>query len=148
MGPNSALAQYNNRAATGVKTVLANATVDTSLARSESNLIQAPQGLIRTAERSPGENRKNNQLISIDDEDGLASTSIQTKEYLVLVGNRKWIKEKNFISIPEDLEQKILIQEKRGHTAILAAIDGMYDHVEFIKPLLLKSRGTISRPSP
>ena len=136
MGPNSALAQYNNRNASGVKTVLVNATVDTSMPRSESDLIQAPQPLIRTAETSLGENRKNNQLISIDDEDGLATSSIQSKEYLVLVGNRKWIKEKNFISIPEELEQKLIIQEKRGHTAILAAIDGMYEQAEFIKTII------------
>ena len=35
---------------TGVKTVLSDATVDASYARSETNLIKAPDGLIRTAE--------------------------------------------------------------------------------------------------
>ena len=107
-----------------MKTVLSDATVDASLSRSDSNLIKAPEGLIRTAENSVNDDRKKNQLISIDDEDGLTAFPVQTKEYLVLVGNRKWIKEKNFIDIPGDLEQKLLIQEKRGHTAILAAIDG------------------------
>lgn len=37
---------------------------------------------------------------------------------------RKWIKEKNFIDIPNDVETKLMTQEKQGHTAILAAIDG------------------------
>ena len=104
---------------------MSEATVDSSLSRSDSNLIKAPDGLIRTAEDSLNDDRKKNQLISIDDEDGLTSFPVQTKEYLVLVGNRKWIKEKNFIDIPTDLEKKLLVQEKRGHTAILAAIDGI-----------------------
>ena len=124
LGPNS-VRQTSSQPFTGVKTVLADATVDASLARSNTNLIQAPEGLIRTADNSLRGNQKKNQLISIDDEDGLASNQVQIKEYLVLVGNRKWIKEKNFISIPEDVERKLLIQEKRGHTAILAAIDGI-----------------------
>ena len=110
-----------------MKSILSDATVDASIARGDSNLIKAPDGLIGTAGNSASENRKKNQLISIDDEDGLTS-HIEEKEYLVLVGNRKWIKEKNFIDIPKDLEQKLLIQEKRGHTAILAAIDGIHLH--------------------
>ena len=109
---------------TGVKTVLSDATVDVSIARNDSNLIKAPEGLIRTGENSRLEKQKESQLIFIDDEDGLTS-SVEPKEYLVLVGNRKWIKEKNFINIPPALEQKLLLQEKRGHTAILAAIDGV-----------------------
>ena len=110
----------------GIKTTLSDATVDISIARSENNLIKAPDELIRTAENSVRKSREKNKLISIDDEDGLASSSIKNEEYLVLVGKRKWIKEKNFIDIPEVLEQKLLIQEKRGHTVILAAIDGMW----------------------
>ena len=112
-----------------MKALLSDATVDASFARGETNLIKAPDGLIRTAETNYNEHKKKNQLISIDDEDGLTSYPVKEKEYLVLVGNRKWIKEKNFIDIPEELEQKLLIQEKRGHTAILAAIDGRYINV-------------------
>ena len=105
---------------------MSDANVDDSLSRSASNLIKVPDGLIRTDEDSLNEDRRKNLLISIDDEDGLTSFPVQTKEYLVLVGNRKWIKEKIFIDIPVELEKKLLIQEKRGHTAILAAIDGMH----------------------
>ena len=105
--------------------MLADATLDNSMAKSQSSLIQAPRGLIRTAKISPMKNRKNNQLISIEDDDGVATEPISAKEYLVLVGNRKWIKEKNFINIPEELEEELLLQEKRGRTVILAAIDGM-----------------------
>ena len=110
----------------GVKTALSDATVDISIARTENNLIKAPDELIRTAENSLRHSREKNKLISIDDEDGLASSTIRNEEHLVLVGNRKWIKEKNFIDIPEILEQKLLVQEKRGRTVILAAIDGMW----------------------
>ena len=40
------------------------------------------------------------------------------------MGNRKWIKEKNFIEISQELESRLIGQEQLGHTAILAAIDG------------------------
>ena len=108
----------------GVKNLLSDATVDISIARTEGNLIKAPDELIRTANDSLRQSRAKNKLISIDDEDGLSSSAIQNEEHLVLVGNRKWIQEKNFIDIPDILEQKLLLQEKRGHTVILAAIDG------------------------
>ena len=48
------------------------------------------------------------------------------QDHSVLIGNRKWIKEKNFIDIPQDVEEKMTNQEKLGHTALLAAIDGKY----------------------
>ena len=46
---------------TGVKTVLSDATVDVSIARNESNLVKAPEGLIRTGENSRLEKQKENQ---------------------------------------------------------------------------------------
>jgi len=61
-----------------------------------------------------------NQLIQIDSE----KPGEMPKEYQVLIGNRKWIKERNFIEIPDDLESRLILQEEQGHTAILAAIDG------------------------
>ena len=45
-------------------------------------------------------------------------------EYQVLIGNRKWIKEKNFIDIPHEIDEKMKKQEELGHTALLVAIDG------------------------
>ena len=108
----------------GAKNTLSGAVVDLSIARPENNLIKAPDELIRTA-NNYRQSRDENKLISIDDDDGLTYSSIKNEEYLVLVGNRKWIQEKNFIEIPDILEQKLLAQEKRGHTVILAAIDGM-----------------------
>ena len=48
----------------------------------------------------------------------------QADRCVVLIGNRKWIREKNFIEIPADVENKLQAQEQLGHTAILVAIDG------------------------
>jgi hypothetical protein len=61
-----------------------------------------------------------NQLIQIENE----KPGQLPREYQVLIGNRKWIKERNFINIPDDLESRLVLQEDQGHTVILAAIDG------------------------
>ena len=70
--------------------------------------------------------RNGQPLVSVDEEMPGPSSSqlIAFKDYRVLIGNRKWIKEKNFIEIPQEVEEKMLMQEKLGHTALLAAIDG------------------------
>ena len=116
----------------GSKNTLSGAAVDLSLARTENNLIKAPDELIRTANNCR-QSQDKNKLISIDDDDGLTYSSIKNEEYLVLVGNRKWIQEKNFIEIPDILEQKLLAQEKRGHTVILAAIDGTQSFIYYLR---------------
>ena len=60
------------------------------------------------------------RLVSVEDD-----TSVITFiEYQVLIGNRKWIKEKNFIDIPHEIDEKMKKQEELGHTALLVAIDG------------------------
>ena len=61
----------------------------------------------------------NSPLITVEDEN-----VISYQDHRVLIGNRKWIKGKNFIDIPQDVEDKMTSQEKLGHTALLAAIDG------------------------
>ena len=116
----------------GAKNTLSGAVVDLSIARPENNLIKAPDELIRTA-NNYRQSRDENKLISIDDDDGLTYSSIKNEEYLVLIGNRKWIQEKNFIEIPDILEQKLLAQEKTGHTVILAAIDGTQSFIYYLR---------------
>ena len=69
------------------------------------------------------------QLVCVGDDYNEANQSaaaaiITNRDYRVLVGNRKWIKEKNFIDIPPVVEDKMLSQEKLGHTALLVAVDG------------------------
>jgi len=50
--------------------------------------------------------------------------SAPAKEHVVLIGNRKWIRDKNFIDLPDDVEAKLASQEASGRTALLVAIDG------------------------
>ena len=64
-----------------------------------------------------------NQLIEVDG-GHTRNDNVPKEEHLVLMGNRKWIKEKNFIEISPALESRLIAQEQLGHTAILAAIDG------------------------
>ena len=51
--------------------------------------------------------------------------AVNGEQFHVLIGNRKWIKKRNQISIPEALEDRLIAQERLGHTAILAAINGL-----------------------
>ena len=89
--------------------------MDHSCVRSGDNVIRGPS--------SSGRQRyQQQQLVDVGGND--SEEEIQAQEYSVLMGNRKWIKEKNFIDIPQDIENKLVAQEKLGHTAILAAIDG------------------------
>lgn len=95
---------------------LSGADMDFSSVRTRDNLIQGPI-------------HGHGQLVSIDDQ----SQSIQQQKYVVLIGNRKWIKDKNFIDIPNDIENKLLAQERRGYTAILVAVDGKKRRSDFEK---------------
>ena len=89
---------------------LGGATVDLSL--------KGPSG------SNHGYNFNTTQLVSVDDDDNAENDIITFLEYQVLIGNRKWLKEKNFIEIPQEVEEKMLSQEKLGHTALLVAING------------------------
>ena len=40
-----------------------------------------------------------------------ALRSLQADRCVVLIGNRKWIREKNFIEIPADVENKLQVRE-------------------------------------
>ena len=42
----------------------------------------------------------------------------------MLVGNRRWMSEKNFIALPADVESRLQDQERLGRTALLVAVDG------------------------
>ena len=57
------------------------------------------------------------RLISIDSAGSAGEDDqVQAKEYTVLMGNRKWIQEKNFIEIPSDVEAKLAQQEALVNT--------------------------------
>ena len=74
------------------------------------------------------------RLITTAAEDENAIISYQ--QHKVLIGNRKWIKEKNFIEIPSQIEDKMISQEKLGHTALLAAVDGKFFIVQISQPII------------
>ena len=78
---------------------MAGAEIDDSLRRPINHLIRAANALSNTDSR----------LISIGSSND--SVEIGVKEYHVLMGNRKWIQEKNFIDIPPDVEAKLTQQE-------------------------------------
>ena len=96
---------------------LCGASVDTSSSRSDSQLIRST---LKTREQN-------------DDD-----LEIRGQDFEVIVGNRKWIAEKNFIEIPVDVENKMVAQEKLGRTALLVAIDGvlvaMFGIADTVKP--------------
>eukprot|EP00096_Caligus_rogercresseyi_P013119 TRINITY_DN5780_c0_g1_i1.p1 TRINITY_DN5780_c0_g1~~TRINITY_DN5780_c0_g1_i1.p1 ORF type:complete len:1066 (+),score=205.37 TRINITY_DN5780_c0_g1_i1:33-3230(+) len=95
------------------KGYLAGTELDASIARQSGHEI------------SNNSTTKTLPLIDVgQDSDSVYQVQESFTESTVLIGNRKWIREKNFIDIPEDLEMKLLKQEQLGHTAILAAING------------------------
>ena len=93
--------QHNNR---GHNNKLAGAEIDVSLKRPINQLIRADNSTSVTT---------TNSLISIGSGGGSGSNEpeVKVKEYVVLIGNRKWIQEKNFIEIPPDVEAKLTQQE-------------------------------------
>ena len=95
--------QHSNRGPGSSCRQLAGAEVDDSLKRPLNQLIRAPS--------SGGVGGTTSRLISIDGASELDAADIRAKEYKVLMGNRKWIQEKNFIEIPPDVEAKLAQQE-------------------------------------
>lgn len=91
-------------------TTLNSAMVDYSSMRPSANVI-----------RSSLEQARPPNLVDVE-VDGVSAIALN--EHHVLIGNRKWISEKNFIQIPDDIENKLVAQEQLGRTALLAAIDG------------------------
>ena len=126
---------------------LAGAAVDYGSARRPDALIRGPSTSGSAARNNKGTTGK---LISLDGEEEENEDAIGAQvrespfmsltivvivrigesllpplqEYTVLVGNRKWLRDKNFIEIPADVENRLAAQERMGRTALLAAIDG------------------------
>ena len=96
--------QHNNMARSS-SSRLAGAEIDQSLRRPINQLIRAENAPPTTS----------NRLISIGGSSG-NEEEVGVKEYLVLMGNRKWIQEKNFIEIPSDVEAKLAQQEALVNT--------------------------------
>ncbi len=101
---------------------LAGAPVDFSCARRPDKLIRGPNTAPQRAGKSTA------RLVNLGGEEEEEATpeegAIARQEFRVLVGNRKWIREKNFIEIPADVENRLQAQERLGRTALLMAVDG------------------------
>jgi len=78
------------------------------------------------------------RLISLEGEDNVQSADEVNEEHVVLIGNRKWIRDKNFIELTADVEARLASQEAAGRTALLVAIDGilvaMFGIADTVKP--------------
>ena len=48
---------------------------------------------------------------------------VQTAAYVVLIGNREWMK-RNCLQVTEDVDEAMTEHERRGRTAVLVAVDG------------------------
>ncbi|XP_046879490.1 copper-transporting ATPase 1 [Hypomesus transpacificus] len=49
---------------------------------------------------------------------------VQTAAYVVLIGNREWMK-RNCLQVTEDVDEAMTEHERRGRTAVLVAVDGL-----------------------
>lgn len=47
---------------------------------------------------------------------------VQTATYVVLIGNREWMK-RNCLQVRPDIEEAMTDHERRGRTAVLVAVD-------------------------
>lgn len=50
-------------------------------------------------------------------------TLVQTAAYMVLIGNREWMR-RNGLQITDDVDEAMTEHERRGRTAVLVAVDG------------------------
>ena len=47
---------------------------------------------------------------------------VQTASYVVLIGNREWMR-RNCLQIKPDIDEAMMEHERRGRTAVLVAVD-------------------------
>uniref|UniRef100_UPI0037E9678C copper-transporting ATPase 1 n=1 Tax=Semicossyphus pulcher TaxID=241346 RepID=UPI0037E9678C len=84
---------------------------------------------------SEDNNQRNSVLVQISDT-RMSATShplimdpqplslIQTDTYVVLIGNREWMK-RNCLQIRPDIDEAMIEHERRGRTAVLVAVDNL-----------------------
>ncbi len=102
---------------------LAGASIDYTIARSPDHLIRGALAV--------NENKavmSDDHLVDLGSTDDSNNVLSFGASHIVLIGNRRWIRDKNFIDIPEDVEAKLKAQERLGRTALLAAINGRKTH--------------------
>uniref|UniRef100_A0A8C2X6F7 P-type Cu(+) transporter n=1 Tax=Cyclopterus lumpus TaxID=8103 RepID=A0A8C2X6F7_CYCLU len=70
---------------------------------------------------SEDNNQCNNVLVQISD---TRMFTIQTANYVVLIGNREWMK-RNCLQVRPDIDEAMMEHERRGRTAVLVAVDDL-----------------------
>ncbi|XP_053284621.1 copper-transporting ATPase 1 [Pleuronectes platessa] len=84
---------------------------------------------------SEDNNQRNNVLIQISDTRTTTSSHplimdpqplsfVQTATYVVLIGNREWMR-RNCLQISPDIDEAMVEHERRGRTAVLVAVDDL-----------------------
>lgn len=58
----------------------------------------------------------------------LPSATMTSEKYSVLIGNREWMN-RNGLLVQNEVDKAMMEHERRGRTAVLAAVDGKLDAV-------------------
>lgn len=65
----------------------------------------------------------------------LPSATRTSQKYSVLIGNREWMS-RNGLIVKTEVDKDMTEHERRGRTAVLAAVDGKFSAVFFIQRLI------------
>lgn len=60
----------------------------------------------------------------------LPSATVTSQKYSVLIGNREWMN-RNGLLVKNEVDKAMMEHERRGRTAVLAAVDGKFNAVFF-----------------
>ncbi|XP_068570699.1 copper-transporting ATPase 1 isoform X2 [Cebidichthys violaceus] len=96
--------------------------------------VSNTEALLRQAD-SEDNNQRNSVLVQISDTrmstsshplimDPQPLSLVQTANYVVLIGNREWMK-RNCLQIRSDIDEAMMEHERRGRTAVLVAVDNL-----------------------
>ncbi|XP_040904531.1 copper-transporting ATPase 1 [Toxotes jaculatrix] len=98
--------------------------------------VSNTENLLKQADSdSEDNNQRNSVLVQISDTrittsshplimDPQPLSHVQTASYVVLIGNREWMR-RNCLQIRPDIDEAMTEHERRGRTAVLVAIDNM-----------------------
>ncbi|XP_070572985.1 copper-transporting ATPase 2-like isoform X2 [Ptychodera flava] len=105
-----------------------NDTKNAEKTEKESKAEEEEEADGQTREKMDEENDDKKDKV-LDDPDAItqdttADSDGKTKEYVVLIGNRDWMK-KNDLEVSDEMNDTMSIHEERGQTAVLVAINGV-----------------------
>uniref|UniRef100_A0A673BQG3 P-type Cu(+) transporter n=1 Tax=Sphaeramia orbicularis TaxID=375764 RepID=A0A673BQG3_9TELE len=86
--------------------------------------VSNTESLLKQADSdSEDNNQRNSVLVQISDT-RMSSSLVQTATYVVLIGNREWMR-RNCLQVRPDIDEAMTEHERRGRTAVLVAVDNM-----------------------